>query len=71
MGDLDETRRLLYMAKCVPYTEHYELAGTLINALRHHHGNDDPQLEDKILDALNADDAEQSSWLTEMIESLS
>lgn len=34
--DLDETRRLLYMALLVPRTEYYELAGTLVNALRHH-----------------------------------
>lgn len=47
--DLDETRRLLYMALVVGQTKRYNLAGTLINALRHHQGIDDPDLEDKIL----------------------
>lgn len=51
--DLDETRRLLYMAKCVSRTQHWELAGTLINAMRHHQGDTDPQLEDYIINALN------------------
>ena len=34
--DLDETRRLLYMALVFSRTKKYELAGTLINALKHH-----------------------------------
>ena len=36
--DLDETRRLLYIALACGRTEHHDLAGTLINALRHHQG---------------------------------
>jgi len=35
--DFDETRRLLYMALAAPRTKKYNLAGTLVNALRHHH----------------------------------
>ena len=34
--DLDETRRLLYMALVYNRTTRYELAGTLINTLLHH-----------------------------------
>ena len=67
--DLDETRRLLYMMKCMPRTKHYEIAGTLINAMRHHQGNDDPQLEDRIISALN--EGERASWLLDAIEELS
>ena len=35
--DFDETRRLLYMALAAPHTKKYNLAGTLVNALKHHH----------------------------------
>jgi hypothetical protein len=34
--DLDETRRLLYMALAAPRTKRYNLVGTLVNALAHH-----------------------------------
>ncbi len=47
--DLDETRRLLYMALVVGQTKKYNLAGTLINALRHHQGVTDADLEDRVL----------------------
>jgi hypothetical protein len=39
--DFDETRRLLYMAQLVTRTKRYNLAGTLVNALVHHHAVDD------------------------------
>jgi hypothetical protein len=38
--DFDETRRLLYMAGLVGRTKRYNLAGTLVNALLHHHAVD-------------------------------
>ena len=38
--DFDETRRLLYMALLAPRTKRYNLAGTLVNALLHHHAVD-------------------------------
>ena|SRR5215475_4750067 len=38
--DFDETRRLLYMALLAPRTKRYSLAGTLVNALVHHHAVD-------------------------------
>jgi hypothetical protein len=40
--DLDETRRLLYMAKAASRTDKYELVGTLVNALKHHQGSSEP-----------------------------
>ena len=39
--DFDETRRLLYMALLAGHTKRYNLAGTLVNALKHHHAVDD------------------------------
>lgn len=44
--DFDETRRLLYMALLAPRTKRYNLAGTLVNALVHHHAVDDLSAED-------------------------
>jgi hypothetical protein len=38
--DFDETRRLLYMALLSNRTKKYNLAGTLVNALKHHHAVD-------------------------------
>jgi len=38
--DLDETRRLLYMALLVRQTKKYNLAGTIVNAVKHHQGQD-------------------------------
>jgi hypothetical protein len=38
--DLDETRRLAYMALLAKRTKRYNLAGTLVNALKHHHAVD-------------------------------
>lgn len=39
--DFDETRRLLYMALLATKTKRYNLAGTLVNALVHHHAVSD------------------------------
>ncbi len=47
--DLDETRRLLSMALVTGKTKKYNLAGTLINALRYHQGITDADLEDKVI----------------------
>lgn len=38
--DFDETRRLLYMALVASDTKKYNLVGTLVNALKHHHAVD-------------------------------
>ena len=50
--DFDETRRLLYMALLRQRTEKYELAGTLVNALKHHH-NVDADLPEVVCHVLN------------------
>jgi hypothetical protein len=70
VNDLDETRRLLYLALLVPKTKKYNLAGSLVNALRHHQGVQDPDLETKIADFLEgrSDDEE---WLRERISMIS
>lgn len=44
--DFDETRRLLYMALVRTRTKHYNLVGTLVNALKHHHAVDDLSVEE-------------------------
>lgn len=55
--DLDETRRLLYMALLVGKTKKYNLAGTIVNAIRHHQDADpdtDPAvLEDRVVEYVN------------------
>jgi hypothetical protein len=58
--DLDETRRLCYMALVYSRADgHHELAATLINALLHHQRIDEPQdvVIDLVLDAVNGGEA--------------
>ena len=71
--DFDETRRLLYMALLAPRTKRYNLAGTLVNALTHHHAVDDldaDAIADHVVGVLEQqigtrDDDE--AWLREQI----
>jgi hypothetical protein len=75
-ADVDETRRLLYMELVAPKCKRYNLAGTLINTLRHHHGIDSPGLEDRIINLVNGDgvseDAEgEEAWVRKQIAQLS
>jgi hypothetical protein len=42
--DLDETRRVAYMALASLETERYELAATIVNALAHHGSAVDPEI---------------------------
>lgn len=65
--DLDETRRLLYMALVVGKTKKYNLAGTLINALRHHQGVTDADLEDKVVAQVEGTDGADETWVREQI----
>ena len=54
-ADLDETRRLLYMALAKPRTKSHELVGTLTNAICHHEGNlggDPEQVMDLLVQAV-------------------
>lgn len=66
--DLDETRRLLYMALVTSKTKRYNLAGTLINALRHHQGITDPDLEDQVISQVEGSDDE--TWARSQIEAI-
>lgn len=65
--DLDETRRLLYMALVVGKTKKYNLAGTLINALRHHQGVTDADLEGKVVAQVEGTDGADETWVREQI----
>jgi len=74
--DFDETRRLLYMALAAPHTKKYNLVGTLVNALRHHHaldGDNDPsaaQMMNMLICVVDGDaDAEpaEAQWVKEQI----
>ena len=71
--DLDETRRLLYMATLAPSTKRYNLAGSLINALAHHHAVDlsIDEITHHVVRAIEATEAgygESQNWLRQQIE---
>ncbi len=71
--DFDETRRLLYMAALVTRTKRYNLAGTLVNALRHHHAVDDldtGEITDHVVNVVEGTDADEVSraWLQAQID---
>jgi hypothetical protein len=70
--DLDETRRLAYMALLVVRTEKYELAGSLVNALVHHQQVDEPieQVINRVYAAIEGDE-ESQGWLREQIARVS
>lgn len=77
--DLDETRRLLYMALVFNRTKKYELAGTLINALKHHQdvdpaatpppGRASAELVDRVVSYVNGD-GDPDGWLTGQIQAI-
>lgn len=62
--DLDETRRLLYMAMAASVTERYELVGTLTNALKHHVGvsEDTATLFDRLVGLVNDGRRDDCVW---------
>jgi hypothetical protein len=66
--DLDETRRVLYMALLVHRTEKYEIAATAVNALLHHQGIDAPAGEviENVLAAISGEPA-GSAWVKEQV----
>lgn len=73
--DLDETRRLLYMALFATRTKKYNLAGTLVNALRHHQniGLDDRNLENIVISLINGDPENverDDTWAREQIAAI-
>lgn len=75
---LDETRRLLYMALLRQRTDKYELAGTLVNALAHHHPDKaDPEwsremIADRVIAVIEGQDEPAGSrvWLQRQIQRL-
>jgi hypothetical protein len=74
--DFDETRRLLYMALVATKTKKYNLVGTLVNALVHHHAVDGLDPDDAAVHIINVvegqdlDDA-SSTWIREQIARIS
>lgn len=65
--DLDETRRLAYMAIAVKASgAHAELVATLVNALAHHGSGLDPQVAAEHIQNLDRSDSER--WLREQID---
>lgn len=69
LRDYDDTRRLLYMTLVAPVTSKHNLAGTLINALKHHHAVDmDIELIMKrVVDAIEHGDEQAVAWLWEQV----
>jgi len=71
--DFDETRRLLYMALLAPRTKRYNLAGTLVNALVHHHAVDNlnwRDAADKVVSFIEGDSTDPA-WLVAQITRIS
>ena len=69
----DEVRRLSYMTQLVGRTKRYNLAGTLVNALVHHHAVDGitpAEAADHVVNVLEGGDGEEASraWLQEQID---
>ncbi len=69
--DFDETRRLLYMALLASRTKRYNLGGTLVNALRHHHAVDldADEIADRVVGLLEQGPAkaDDEAWVREQI----
>jgi hypothetical protein len=67
--DLDETRRLLYMALLVTRIAQYELAGTLVHALVHHQQVAEPveQVIEQVLAGIDGEPHAQQ-WLQTQID---
>lgn len=67
--DLDETRRLLYMALLARHTKRYNLAGTLVNALKHHSKVDEPvdAIVEQVLACIEDRDPEADAWVNAQI----
>ena len=70
--DLDETRRLAYMALAARETERYELTATIVNALAHHGSLIDPDIVMRHVTAIvnggPGDTAQSEAWLRGYID---
>lgn len=76
--DLDETRRLLYMALAAGRTDRYNLVGTLTNALLHHSKleSDAVAVLDRLIGVVNSQvyvtrGEPDSAWVMGLIEAAS
>lgn len=69
--DRDETRRLLYAALAASRTKRYNLAGTLVNALKHHQGSNEDVLDlmDKVVAAVDGQPG-SAAWVLDQIQRL-
>jgi hypothetical protein len=71
---LDETRRLLYMALVCRSSagEKYELIGTLVNALAHHHpdGTSAAEIQDHLEGAIENGTPVELVWIRRQIQRL-
>lgn len=69
--DLDETRRLLYMALAASRTEKYSLVGTLVNALAHHNlGIDPDEGMDSLVTLVEDGDSDSTATVKDLIARL-
>lgn len=71
--DLDETRRLLYMALLCNRTKKYNLAGTLVNAMKHHQKSeaDVADLIDRVVGLVEGDAGQgHGPWAREQIDAI-
>jgi hypothetical protein len=68
--DLDETRRLLYMAMAASVTKRYELVGTLVNALTHHVDMSSENVLDRLLSLIEDPSRADRLWAMETIVQL-
>jgi hypothetical protein len=71
--DLDETRRLAYMALLGHMTENLELSATLVNALVHHQGVDGLEAMANVPQVVRDGDGDNPSaiWLRMQIDRIS
>ncbi len=72
--DIDETRRLAYMALAARGTERYELTATIVNALAHHGLAVDPEVAIEHVQNLVGDSpvnrSESRRWLQGLIDQI-
>jgi hypothetical protein len=71
--DFDETRRLAYMALLVPETKRFNLVGTLVNALVHHHAVKDlppDEVARHVINVVEGTDPDKASetWLRAQVD---
>ncbi len=69
-SEIDEVRRLLYMAKAASRTERHSLVGTLTNALAHHgFGVDAEEAMDQLVAAIDGS-SDGVEWVRDTIRQI-